>query len=98
MAANLGRDAWMISLVYNIDRMANLEVTVKNGTADRIRTMDEILVYVARFFDNHTVALGPVVSGQSSDQNLKAQKEGARPLYEAYRILGGLSDRLSEWA
>lgn len=38
----------MYSLVYNIDRMANPEESVKPGTIEGIRWMDGIHVHVRR--------------------------------------------------
>ena len=49
----------LTALVYHVDRMANPETSTKAGAVENIRRNEEILVYVARFFDNNTVALCP---------------------------------------
>ena len=92
--AALGADSWMSSMAFNLDRMANPDIAIKNGTVESIRRIDEILMYVARFFDNHTVALGPGSTGKALAQNLKSPNERLRPLYEAYKIPAGFSNRL----
>ena len=58
-----GQDALFSPMVYHIDRHANPDTVQKPGTADGIRRMEEILVYVARFLDNNHVALWPGVVG-----------------------------------
>ena len=90
---NLG-DPFMRSLAYNIDRMANPDVSAKPGTIEGIRRMGEIHVYVARFFDNHLVDLGPGITGKALAQHLKSLNERIRPLYEAYKIPTGFTNRL----
>lgn len=90
----LGNDSLTSSLVYNIDRMPNPEVVVKNGTIVGIRRIGEIHVYVARYFDNHMVALGPGFAGRPLAKHLKSPNERLRPLFEAYKIPTGLSNRL----
>ena len=94
VAGSLENDTLMCSLVYNIDRMANPEVTVKNGTIEGIRRMDEIRVYAARYFDNHVVALGTGITGKAMAQHLKSLNEHLRPLYDAYKIPTGPPNRL----
>ena len=85
----------MCSVSYNIDRIANPEVAVKNATAEGIRIIGEIHVYFARFFDNRTVSLGPGINGKALAQRLKTLNERLRPLYEAYKIPTGVANRLS---
>ena len=75
----------MCSVSYNIDRIANPEVAVKNATAEGIRIIGEIHVYFARFFDNRTVSLGPGINGKALAQHLKNLNERLMPLYEAYK-------------
>ena len=84
----------MCSMAYNLDRMANPEVAVKAGTIDGIRRMGEIHVCVARFFDNHLVALGPGITGKALAQHLKSLNERLMPLFDAYQIPTGFTNRL----
>ena len=84
----------MCSVAYNIDRIANPEVVVKNGAIGSIRRIDEIHVYVARYFDNHAVALGPGITGKALAQHLKSLNERLGPLFEAYRLPAGFPNRL----
>ena len=53
----------MASFAYNIERTANPGVTIKRVTIEGIRRMGGILVYYARYFDNHMAAIGPGVAG-----------------------------------
>ena len=94
----LSNESLMCSVAYNIDRIANPEITVKQGAIDGVRRIDEIHVYVARFFDNRTVALGPGITGKAMAQHLKTLNERLRPLYEAYKIPTGFTNRLSTGA
>ena len=87
-------DPFMCSMAYNLDRMANPEVAVKAGTIEGVRRMGEIHVYVARFFDNHLVALGPGITDKALAQHLKSLNERLRPLFGAYQIPTGFTNRL----
>ena len=88
-----GQNSILTSLVYRVDRIANPDTSTKPGTLENIRRNEEILVYVARFFDNNTVALCPGAHGNSLAVGLKSLNEKLRPLYDQYRISGGFSNR-----
>ena len=88
-----GQNSILTSLVYHVDRIANPDTSTKPGTLENIRRNEEILVYVARFFDNHTVALCPGSHGKALDVGLKSLNEKLRPLYDQYRISGGFGNR-----
>ena len=83
----------LTSLVYHVDRMANPDTSTKAGTLENVRRNEEILVYVARFFDNNTVALCPGAFGKQLSVGLKSLNEKLRPLYDQYRIPCGFSNR-----
>ena len=89
-----GEDALLSSMVYRIDRLANPDVVDKPGTMDSVKRMEEILVYVARFFDNYHVALRPGVVGKNLAQGLKAMNDSLRPLCEAYHIPTGFTNMI----
>ena len=59
-----GQNSILTSLVYHVDRIANPDTSTKPGAIEIIRRNEEILVYVARFFDNNTVALCPGSPGR----------------------------------
>ena len=84
----------LTSLAYHVDRMANPDTSIKPGTIENIRRNEEIHVYVARLFDNNTVALCPGVYGKSLAQGHKSLNGKRRPLYDQYRISGGFSNRI----
>ena len=87
-------DSSLSSLVYSIDRMGRREVAIKPGTIDGIRRMSEIHGFVARYFDDRTVAIGPGVTGYALPHHLKALNERVRPLYEAYKLPARYANRL----
>ena len=60
----LSDSAFLTSMVYHMDRIANPDINANPCTLDGIRRNDEIHVYLARFFDNNTVALFPGVVGK----------------------------------
>ena len=88
----------LTSLAYHVDRLANPDTATKPGTIEGLKRNDEILAYVARFFDNHTSALCPGVTGKSLALGLKALNEKLRPLYDQYRIPCGFSNRFCIFA
>ena len=88
----------LTSSAYHVDRLANPDTTTKPGTVEGLKRNEEILVYVARFFDNHTVALCPGVTGKPLALGLKALNEKLRPLYDQYRIPCGFSNRFCIFA
>ena len=88
------QDALLSSMVYHIDRLANPDVTAKPGTLEGVKRMEEILVFVARFFDNHHVALCPGVVGKNLAQGLKSLNDSLRPLYVNFHIPTGFTNRL----
>ena len=59
------QDSLLSSMVYHIDKLANPDVAARPGTLGGEKRMGEIFVYVARFFDNHHVALFPGVVGEA---------------------------------
>ena len=76
-----------------MDRIANPDTSTKAGTIGNIRRNEEILVYVARYFDNNTVALCPGAFGKQLALGLKSLNEKLRPLYDQYKIPCGFSNR-----
>ena len=69
----------LTSLVYHVDRIANPDTSTNHGTIENIRRGKEILAYVARYGDNNTEALRPVVFGKALAQGLKSPNERRRP-------------------
>ena len=53
------QDALVSSMVYHMDKLANPGTVPKPGTLEGVRRMEEILAYLARFNDNHHVAMRP---------------------------------------
>lgn len=88
------QDTLLSTMVYHIDKLANPDTVPKPGTLDGVRRMEEILAYVARFFDNHHVALRPGVVGKNLALGLKAMNDWLRPLYDNYRIPAGFANRI----
>ena len=86
--------ALLSSMVYHIDKLANPDKVPKPGTLDGVRRMEEILGYLARFFDNRHVSLCPGVVGQNLAIWTKALNDRLRPLYDNYRIPNGFTNRV----
>ena len=60
--------------------------------------MEEILVYVARFFDNNHVAMCVGVVGKNLAIGMKALSDRLRPLYDSYLIPTGIANRICSGA
>ena len=90
----LGENALLTSTVYHMGRIANPDINPKPVTMDGVRRNDEIHVYVARFFENGTVARCPGLVGKQLANGLKSPNERPRQLYEAYKIPDGSPNRL----
>lgn len=94
MSQPLISESFMSSMDFNIGRIANPDVTVKNGAIESIRRIGEIHVCGARFFDSHAVHVGAGVTGKAIAQVLKSSNRMSMPRFEAYRIIDGFSNRL----
>ena len=81
-------------MVYHIDKIANPDTTPKPGTLEGVNRMEEIIAFVARFFDNHHVALCPWVVGKNLAAGLKSRNDSLRPLYGNYHIPTGYANRI----
>lgn len=73
----------LASIGYNMDRLANPETSAKPGNMDSPKRNEEICVYVARFFNNYSVALCPGATGRQIAIGPKALNDRLRPLYDA---------------
>ena len=80
-------------MVHHRDRIANPETTPEPGVLGGIRKLDGIRVYVARCFDNYTVALRPGVAGEQLAHNPKSLNDRLRRPYDSYKIPVGSSNR-----
>ena len=73
--------------------MASPETSTKPGAFVDIRRNGEILVCVARFPDNNTVALRTGGFGKSLADGLKSLNKKSMPLYDQYEISCGSPNR-----
>ena len=92
--SGMGQSELLCSMVHHMGRLPNPDVTAKPGTSEGIRRIDEIHVFVAMCFDNHTVNLRPVVVGRNLATTSKSLNDRLKPLCDNYRIQVGFSDRL----